>query len=110
MAKDWARKFYKSKAWQSARRAALARTGGLCEWCLKDGKIVPADEVHHTVELTPSNINIEEISLNPDLLVPLCHQCHDTTKHKNEFERRYTVDESGNVTTNGQTPPGFVEK
>ena len=101
MAKIWARKFYKSKEWKAARREALNRTGGLCQWCYEQrGEIVPADEVHHIIPLTPENINNEDIALNPSRLVPLCHACHDTTKNKNNTQpRRWAVDSEGVVSS-----------
>ena len=106
VAKPWAVAFYKSKAWKTARKQALARTGGLCQWCLDKGLIVPAEEVHHTIELTQTNINNPDITLNQERLIPLCHRCHDTTKYKAN-ERRWRVDANGNVSTNAETPPDF---
>ena len=71
MAKDWARAFYKSDAWQAARLAVLDRDNGLCVDC---GRI--ASEVHHVQHLTPENISDPAVSLNPANLVSLCGGCH----------------------------------
>lgn len=40
-------RFYNSAAWKRARAAALARSGGLCEWCgLPPDRGRPLDVVH----------------------------------------------------------------
>lgn len=71
MAKSWAKAFYNSRAWQTARRIALKRDHYTCHDCY-----ARASEVHHIQELTPDNINDPHISLNPDNLVSYCHACH----------------------------------
>lgn len=71
MAKEFAKKFYKSKEWQKARRLALIRDKGLCQRCG-----LPAEEVHHKEHLTSSNINDSSISLGLDNLESLCKDCH----------------------------------
>lgn len=76
MAKEWAKPFYKSAAWEKARDAALWRSHSLCVRCKERGKLTPARVVHHMVPLTPENIDDPAISLNLDLLMPLCHECH----------------------------------
>lgn len=93
--KDYAKKFYKSKAWKQLRATIVSRDGGLCVDCMKKGLIVPAEEVHHIIELTPENINDPDIVLNADNLVSLCRECH-RARH-GEHERRYEVDDLGRV-------------
>ena len=44
--KEFAKKFYKSKAWQNTRKAYAASVGGLCEQCLKRG-VYKAGEIVH---------------------------------------------------------------
>ena len=92
--KDYAEKFYKSKKWQKLRQYVWSRDRGLCQRCLKNGKITEGNTVHHIVEITPENINDESISLNPENLTTLCRDCHAAV-HKRE--KRYTVDELGRV-------------
>ena len=77
MAKEWAKNFYKSKAWQRCRDSYIAdRTmidGGLCEVCCKKLGYI----VHHKIHLTPVNINNPEIALNHKNLSYECKECHD---------------------------------
>ena len=93
--KDFAQSFYKSKRWQSTRRAYLASVGGLCERCLKKGLYRPAVIVHHKVYIAPENINNPEITLNWANLEAVCRECHED-EHKGS-NRRYTVNEDGTV-------------
>lgn len=82
MAKDFSRKFYKSKEWQKAREAALMRDHYMCQIC----KTAPAEEVHHTIELTPRNITDPDISLNVNRLVSVCRDCHFKEHRKKRIE------------------------
>lgn len=93
--RPFAESFYKSKAWEKTRRMIMQRDVMLCQDCLKDGLITPAEEVHHIVELSPDNINDPNITLNPDNLVSLCRRCH--AKRHSGFSVRYKVDEFGRV-------------
>mgnify|MGYP002513801129 CR=1 FL=1 len=58
--KPYAETFYKSKRWQDCRNSYMKKVGGLCELCMKEGKITPAEEVHHKVHLSSQNINEKE--------------------------------------------------
>ena len=92
--KTYAEQFYKSITWQNCRNAYIKKVGGLCEECLKYGKIAPAEEVHHIKHISPDNINDPNITLNPDNLIALCRECHRKA-HGNQ--KRYTIDEQGRV-------------
>lgn len=78
MAKNYARKFYKSKQWQSVRVLALKRDNYLCQHCGNS-----AEEVHHIKHITPENINNAAITLNLDNLVCLCRDCHHKAHKRN---------------------------
>ncbi len=82
MAKDFAKQFYRSKEWQKARTTALMRDHYMCQIC----KVNPAEEVHHTIELTPRNINDPDITLNIDRLVSVCRECHFKEHRKKRIE------------------------
>lgn len=92
----WAEWFYKSQAWKRTRDAAWKRDGGLCVDCLKAGRITPAEEVHHVIELTPLNIRQPDVSLGMSNLVSLCRECH-RARHGAKSARRYTIDATGHV-------------
>ena len=95
--KPWAKDFYSSAAWKSIRAYVMKRDHYLCQDCLKKNIVTPAEEVHHTIVLTPSTINDPSISLNPDLLVSLCRFCHQQ-RHSDRPAKRYHVDAFGHVT------------
>lgn len=73
----FARKFYKSKAWQTCRAAYIAQRvqedGGLCECCGEE----PGYIVHHMIPLQPSTIDDPAVALNPGNLSYECKACHD---------------------------------
>ena len=102
----FAKPFYKSKAWQDVRGYVMDRAHGLCERCAARGELVPAEVVHHTTPLTPENVGDPEISLNPERLQALCHDCHTEVHQalgigamngKKAQEPRVRFDEEGNV-------------
>lgn len=95
--KEYAQSFYSSQAWKNIRSHVMQRDHYLCQDCMKKGHIVPAEEVHHIVEISPENINDTSVTLNPDNLVSLCRECH-RSRHKTPIQRRYTVDAFGKVT------------
>jgi 5-methylcytosine-specific restriction protein A len=70
--KDWAKSFYKSKAWRDCRDAYFISKHGLCERCGRPGKIV-----HHKKYLTPENINDPYITLSFENLELMCQDCHN---------------------------------
>ena len=92
---EYAKSFYKSKAWEKCRRSYIKFVGGLCENCLQKGIVNPATMVHHKIYITPENIRDASITLSFANLQALCRQCHADI-HAGK-ERRYTVDELGRV-------------
>lgn len=72
VAKEYAVKFYKSKAWQQCRDAYYNSKFGMCERCGEPGVIV-----HHKKYITPDNINDPNITLSFGNLELLCIGCHD---------------------------------
>jgi 5-methylcytosine-specific restriction endonuclease McrA len=77
MAKDFAKKFYGSKAWRDCRNAFFVYRHGLCNRCGGAGKIV-----HHKIVLNPFNINDPDVSLNFTNLELLCQDCHNKEHHE----------------------------
>lgn len=97
MAREFAQSFYDSTEWERVRSFVLMRDSYLCARCG-----APAEEVHHKIHLSPSNINDPSVSLNPDNLASLCRACH-FAEHRGEHARGrkasedypYEFDENG---------------
>lgn len=77
MAKEWAKRFYNSKAWRTCRDSyisfRIAVDGGICEECKEEQGYI----VHHKNLLTEKNINDPLIALNYENLMYVCKHCHD---------------------------------
>lgn len=95
--KEFAKRFYKSKAWQSTRLAYLKSVGGLCERCLKKGLYVPAEIVHHKIYIDEQTINDPSVTLSWSNLEAVCRNCHEDEHYTGT--KRYKVDEFGRVIT-----------
>lgn len=96
MARAFSVDFYRSDAWESCRASYLAKVGGLCEECLKQGIYTPAVIVHHKVVLTPENITNPEITLAFSNLEAVCRDCHGKV-HRPGL--RYKIAPNGAVLT-----------
>jgi 5-methylcytosine-specific restriction protein A len=72
-----AREFYHSKEWERVRLAALARDNFLCQHCLRNNRITPADMVHHIIEIKRDWSK----RLDLDNLISLCNSCHNKIPH-----------------------------
>ena len=90
---NFAHEFYMSWAWIKCARSYKKSKGGLCERCWSKGLIIPAEEVHHKVKLTPDNISDPKIALNWDNLECLCKNCH----MEEHSRTRWRADELGHV-------------
>ncbi|URZ06478.1 HNH endonuclease [Clostridium felsineum] len=79
--------FYASSKWRSLRfNLIMERSNSkgivICEKCKKP-ILKPIDvHGHHKIELTPENVNDYSISLNPDNIELICHECHDKEHHR----------------------------
>jgi 5-methylcytosine-specific restriction protein A len=102
MAKEWAKKFYNSKAWELCRDAYISYRitvdGGMCETCKEELGYI----VHHKEKLTVSNINNPEVTLNHSKLRYDCLECHNVDElgehsGKVKEKKRYMFDSDGNV-------------
>lgn len=100
MAKDFARSFYKSKAWLKCRDAYIRQRigidGGMCEECKDNLGYI----VHHKEPLTELTINDPEITLNTDNLEYVCKKCHDEFeghgfKHNHKLKPLVEFDATG---------------
>jgi predicted kinase len=92
MAEGWARTFYNSRDWQKTREAVLARDNHLCQRCLKQDILTPANTVHHITELEQA----PDRGLDIDNLETICPACHNLVHpnkgfgHK-EFKKQINV-------------------
>lgn len=74
--------FYASERWQKFRLAIISERGSRCEHC---GDIVtrPGElTLHHIIELTPENVHDVNISLNPDNILVVHHDCHNKIHYR----------------------------
>ncbi|MBC8531797.1 HNH endonuclease signature motif containing protein [Gehongia tenuis] len=94
MAKEFAKAFYRSRAWRNTREAYAASVGWLCEDCLAAGIYKPGEIVHHKVALMPSNIDDPGITLAWNNLRLVCRDCH---AKEHGGTKRYKVDEAGRL-------------
>lgn len=95
MAREFARQFYSSEAWNQCRSGYKKSVGGLCEHCLAKGQYVPGEIVHHKIHITPQNISRPEIVLDWNNLELLCRECH--AEMHGRKKKRFKVDEMGRV-------------
>lgn len=58
------------RTWRKIRARYVA-AHPLCEQCLKEGKLVPVEEVHHILPVNRGG------SHSFDNLMSLCHSCHE---------------------------------
>ena len=71
------RKIYNSERWRRLRAWKFANTP-LCESCQKEGKITPAEDIHHIVSFMSVEDQQRRITLayDYDNLMSLCKQHH----------------------------------
>lgn len=102
MAREFAKRFYKSKSWKATRQAYFESRHGLCERCYRRGIVKRGEIVHHKMHLTPENIDKPDVTLSFANLELLCRDCH-AEEHPEIYGSRTTrpqrvaFDEEGNV-------------
>lgn len=74
---------YRTTEWERVRQYVIQRAHGLCEECLRQGRIEVGTDVDHIQPLDESNWQDWNIAYNPDNLQLLCRQCH-AEKHKRD--------------------------
>ena len=74
--KDWA-EFYGSRAWKSLRQWKITNQP-LCEVCELEGRVKPAEEVHHArvFRSSPTKEGKWELFLSPENLISICSMHH----------------------------------
>lgn len=81
------RKIYQSERWRRLRAWKFA-CSPLCELCLKQGKTVPAEDIHHVVSFMTTDDYNQRMTLayDYDNLMSLCKQCHQKLHNKKSCE------------------------
>ncbi|HHV61139.1 MAG TPA: AAA family ATPase [Firmicutes bacterium] len=72
--------FYHSQAWLALRRRALERDAYLCQPCLREHRITPADTVHHIVPIEQD----WDRRLDLSNLEAICRACHNRLHGRGE--------------------------
>lgn len=80
-------KIYNHRRWRELKNIKLD-LNPLCEECLRDGYITPAEDVHHIISFMSVTNTTARYRLAYDInnLQSLCKQCHQ--KKHNSYERR----------------------
>jgi 5-methylcytosine-specific restriction endonuclease McrA len=74
---------YHSKAWRRLSIYIRQKNKYICQNCGRKGVYV-----HHVIPINIMNENDENITLNPDNLILLCHDCHNEIHMGNKFIRQ----------------------
>lgn len=69
--------FYSTDEWKDFRKNIITERGNKCTECGKDILIDKQLHVHHIKELTQDNVNDYMVSMNPDNVRIVCHECHN---------------------------------
>lgn len=88
--REFAKTFYKSKAWQKCSQCYMQSVNYVCERC---GGV--ASICHHRKYLTPENINDPVVALNWENLEALCIDCHN--REHMQKHNKVIFDDNGNV-------------
>ncbi len=89
--------FYHSKEWQAVRREVLRRDKGLCQVCLKQGHITPANTVHHIQPIRTFKNGKNIIAggwdrrLDPSNLEAICMSCHNKEHPEKGMSKRQRI-------------------
>ena len=86
---DKIHQFYCSKVWRDLSYSLKVKANGKCSRCgevfLDFSKLIG----HHTIELNEGNVDDPSISLNPELIEIICHDCHN--KEHRRFGNKQNV-------------------
>lgn len=83
--------FYAHESWQQFRVAIIAQRGPVCQKC---NKVIANSSdciLHHIKELTPENVSDYNVSLNPENILVVCHDCHDKEHNRFGYQPEHKV-------------------
>lgn len=71
------RRIYNTTRWRRLRALKQA-AAPLCELCLQQGRITPAEDIHHRTSFmtAPTRQQREQLAYDWQNLMSLCKQCH----------------------------------
>ena len=86
---DRLHQFYCSKRWRDLTYSLKIKANGKCNRCnetlLDFSKLIG----HHRIELNEDNVYDPKVSLNPDRIEIICHDCHN--KEHRRFGNKQNV-------------------
>lgn len=77
---------YNTKRWKDLRNLMI-QEHPLCQDCLENGRLTPAEEVHHAISPFRKGLSPEEkerLAFDPENLVCLCKECHIKRHHHDD--------------------------
>ena len=77
-------RFYKSRYWKKKRAEILDRDNYECQVCRAEGKVSPANTVHHIIPLEQR----PDLVLDDDNLLSICAGCHNR-EHPGRFIQNF---------------------
>ena len=80
--------------WMETKRVVWQRAEGLCEWCKRDGYIVPGVDCHHIIpfESAKTQAEMERLCYDADHnVVLLCIACHQRVHKELGSKKREAV-------------------
>lgn len=77
------KKVYMSERWRRLRAYKFS-CNPLCEMCEKEGKVTPAEDIHHIVSFmsTDDVYRRKELAYDFNNLMSLCKKCHQKIHNK----------------------------
>lgn len=77
------KKIYQTERWRRLR-AVKVSMNPLCELCEKDGKVTPAEDVHHIRSFMRTDDPVQRnfLAYDFDNLMSLCKKCHQEIHNK----------------------------
>ena len=81
--REMRRKAYNNTEWRKLRDTYI-KEHPLCEDCLNEGKVVPAEDVHHIRSPFQNGECNKALLLDYNNLMALCKQCHNKRHNPNQ--------------------------
>ena len=76
-------KYYNAPEWKKLRETYI-KEHPLCEDCLNEGKVVPAEDIHHIRSPFQNGECNKALLLDYNNLMALCKQCHNKRHNPNQ--------------------------